>query len=201
MIVLGLCSIGLRYSKTSTLKMLYCRCALLGRQDCCGWLGDNSWLWPSQMRGCSGGTTSRTKILGYTVSSSLDSMRVFVFVLFLHVVLGNVHAVHHRLYVPFSYGALYNHWADSIFGDYVAGLLGVYLIRLTAHEQMFFLWLVIFKVVEDHAAYELPWSPSTLLGRLTGCTSTYHHVHHQSWGIKVSSQQSLTPKRRKFLIG
>lgn len=90
--------------------------------------------------------------------------------------------------MPFSYGALYNHWADSLFGDNVAGLLGVSLTNMTAAEQTFFLALATFKIVEDHAAYELPWSPFTLLGRLTGCSPTYHNIHHQSWGIKVSRE-------------
>ncbi|KAH8677798.1 hypothetical protein BX600DRAFT_506804 [Xylariales sp. PMI_506] len=93
-----------------------------------------------------------------------------------------IHAVHHQLIVPFSYGASYNHWAESVFADCLAGLLAVHLANLTDAEQIFFYSVVTIKAVDDHSGYELPFGPSAALGRLTGCTRTFHYTHHQHWG-------------------
>lgn len=99
---------------------------------------------------------------------------------------GNVHAIHHRLYTPFSYGALYNHWAESTFSDGIGGWLGTTVMRLTAKEQIFFFAAITAKTVEDHVQYELPWSPFTILSHMMGTGPEYHGIHHASWGLKVS---------------
>lgn len=102
---------------------------------------------------------------------------------------GNVHAVHHKLYTPYAFGALYNHWAESTFSDGIGGILGVTIMRLTALEQIVFTAAITAKTVEDHAGYELPWSPFTLFAQLTGAGPEYHTIHHQTWGLKVSHRR------------
>lgn len=97
----------------------------------------------------------------------------------------NIHAVHHQLYVPFSYGALYNHWFESLCVDGIGGVLGVAIAGLSDHEAICFYALVTAKTVEDHCAFDLPWSPFSLFGRLTGANIVYHNIHHERWGLKV----------------
>ena len=98
---------------------------------------------------------------------------------------GNIHSVHHKLYTPFSYGALYNHWAESICVDQIGALMGAAIAGLTDKEACFFYAVVTAKTVEDHCAFDLPWSPFVIFGRWTGAGIVYHNVHHQSWGLKV----------------
>ncbi|EME79085.1 uncharacterized protein MYCFIDRAFT_34324 [Pseudocercospora fijiensis CIRAD86] len=104
----------------------------------------------------------------------------------------NVHAVHHQLYVPFSFGALYNHWFESLCVDGMGGILGVWVIGLSSQETIWFYALVTAKTVEDHCAYDLPWSPFSIFGKLTGADIIYHNVHHERWGLKTNFQIYFT---------
>lgn len=105
--------------------------------------------------------------------------------------IGNIHCVHHKLYVPYSFGALYNHWAESLFQDDLGGVLSVTIVGLSDWEQVLFYAWTMAKSVEDHAGYELPFSPFVIMGRLTGSGVAYHNVHHQIWGHKVSGVATL----------
>lgn len=70
--------------------------------------------------------------------------------------------------------------------DNIGGVLGVLVAGLTDWEQVFFYAWVMAKTVEDHSGYELPFSPFIILARWTGAGVTYHNIHHQTWGLKVS---------------
>ncbi|KAK4118949.1 hypothetical protein N657DRAFT_627638 [Parathielavia appendiculata] len=104
----------------------------------------------------------------------------------------NIHSVHLQLYTPFPFGALYNHWAESIFVDGMGAMVASVVIRLTGAEQIAFFSLVTIKTVEDHAPYELPWSPFVMFARWTGAGVVYHNVHHQSWGLKTNFEIYFT---------
>ncbi|KAK0623892.1 hypothetical protein B0T14DRAFT_190928 [Immersiella caudata] len=97
-----------------------------------------------------------------------------------------IHSVHHQLYTPFPMGALYNHPVESIVTDSIGGLLASTVVHLTGMEQLVFFSLVTMKTVEDHAPYELPWSPFVIFAKWTGAGVVYHNIHHQSWGLKAS---------------
>ncbi|KAF2098713.1 hypothetical protein NA57DRAFT_56359 [Rhizodiscina lignyota] len=97
----------------------------------------------------------------------------------------NVHSQHHRLYVPYAFGALYNHPAESVFNDILGGLLTAWLVGLTNAEKTVFFTLATLKTVDDHCGYQLPWDIISWIGRATGNDAYYHAVHHEPKGIKA----------------
>ncbi|KAL8917557.1 MAG: hypothetical protein Q9172_005797 [Xanthocarpia lactea] len=93
----------------------------------------------------------------------------------------NVHSIHHKLYVTYAYGAVYAHPLEGLAIDTIAFTLGIILSGLTPRQTMVFNILATWKATNDHCGYVLPWDPFTFL---TGNTSKYHDVHHQTWGLK-----------------
>ncbi|KAH9933340.1 sphingosine hydroxylase [Fomitopsis serialis] len=81
------------------------------------------------------------------------------------------HSVHHRLYVPYAFGALYNH-------PNVAGM--------TTREAALLFLISSLKTVDDHCGYSLPFDPLQLL---TSNNADYHDIHHQVIGIKSNFAQ------------
>lgn len=95
----------------------------------------------------------------------------------------HVHSVHHRLYVPYSWGASYNHIFDSVITDGFSYGLGCGLAGLTTRISIILFGYGSFKNVFDHCGYQFPWNP---ISWITGTDPDFHDVHHQSWGLKVS---------------
>ena len=93
------------------------------------------------------------------------------------------HSRHHRLYMPYAYGALYNHPFEGFLLDTVGASIGYKIAGMQTRQGMWFFTGSTIKTVDDHCGYALPWDP---LQHLTSNTSGYHDVHHQSWGIKAS---------------
>ena len=96
------------------------------------------------------------------------------------------HSRHHRLYVPYAYGALYNHPFEGFLLDTLGAGLAYKVAGLTVRQGMCFFVGSTFKTVDDHCGYSLPWDP---LQHLTGNNAGYHDIHHQSWGIKTNFSQ------------
>ncbi|KAF1990144.1 hypothetical protein K402DRAFT_371157 [Aulographum hederae CBS 113979] len=103
-----------------------------------------------------------------------------------------VHSVHHELYVPFAWGALYNHWAESLFIDGMGAAIGPVVAGLTDREQIFYYAFLTGKTVHDHCGYDLPFSPYSIFSKITGASSTYHNIHHQTWGLKANYEIYFT---------
>lgn len=100
------------------------------------------------------------------------------------------HARHHRLYVPYAYGALYNHPVEGFVLDTLGASLAYKASLMTPRYGMFFFVGSMMKTVDDHCGYSLPWDP---LQRISSNNAAYHDIHHQSWGIKSNfSQPFLT---------
>ncbi|KAK0753165.1 fatty acid hydroxylase superfamily-domain-containing protein [Schizothecium vesticola] len=100
------------------------------------------------------------------------------------------HARHHRLYVPYAYGALYNHPIEGFLLDTLGASLAYKASFMTPRYGMFFFVGSTMKTVDDHCGYSLPWDP---LQRISSNNAAYHDIHHQSWGIKANfSQPFLT---------
>ena len=97
--------------------------------------------------------------------------------------LEHFHAVHHRLYVVYAYGAVYAHPVEGLVVDFCAFTLGIMIAGLTLRQGIIFNVLTVWKAMSDHCGYVLPWDPFVYL---TANTSKYHDVHHQVWGLKVS---------------
>ncbi|KFY07895.1 hypothetical protein V492_06716 [Pseudogymnoascus sp. VKM F-4246] len=96
------------------------------------------------------------------------------------------HARHHRLYVPYAYGALYNHPVEGFLLDTLGASIAYKLAFMTPRQGMCFFVGSTLKTVDDHCGYALPWDP---LQHITSNNAGYHDIHHQSWGIKTNFSQ------------
>ncbi|KAL8951743.1 MAG: hypothetical protein Q9222_002293 [Ikaeria aurantiellina] len=96
------------------------------------------------------------------------------------------HSRHHRLYVPYAYGALYNHPFEGFLLDTLGASVAYKFAGMNTRQGMWFFTGSTFKTVDDHCGYALPFDP---LQRLTSNNAGYHDVHHQSWGIKTNFSQ------------
>jgi sphinganine C4-monooxygenase len=97
-----------------------------------------------------------------------------------------LHSRHHRLYVPYAYGALYNHPIEGFLLDTCGAGIGYLVSGMTTRQSMVFYTFSTIKTVDDHCGYALPWDP---LQHITGNNAAYHDIHHQSWGIKTNFSQ------------
>ncbi|KAK0646412.1 fatty acid hydroxylase superfamily-domain-containing protein [Cercophora newfieldiana] len=96
------------------------------------------------------------------------------------------HARHHRLYVPYAYGALYNHPVEGFILDTLGAALAYKASFMTPRMGMYYFVFSMMKTVDDHCGYALPWDP---LQHITSNNAAYHDIHHQSWGIKTNFSQ------------
>ena len=97
-----------------------------------------------------------------------------------------LHSRHHRLYVPYAYGALYNHPIEGFMLDTLGTGLAYLATSMTVQQGMWFFTCSTIKTVDDHCGYAFPWDP---LQHATSNNAAYHDVHHQSWGIKSNFSQ------------
>ncbi len=93
---------------------------------------------------------------------------------------------HHRLYVPYAYGALYNHPVEGFVMDTLGAGVAYKVSFMSPRLGMFFFVGSMMKTVDDHCGYALPWDP---LQHITSNNAAYHDIHHQSWGIKTNFSQ------------
>jgi sphinganine C4-monooxygenase len=92
----------------------------------------------------------------------------------------HIHSVHHRLYVPYAYGALYNHPVEGFLLDSLGALVGEYLSGMTIRQAGLLFTVATLKTVDDHCGYRLPFDPLQLM---TGNNADYHDIHHQASSI------------------
>ncbi|KAJ6031657.1 hypothetical protein N7540_002389 [Penicillium herquei] len=96
------------------------------------------------------------------------------------------HSRHHRLYVPYAFGALYNHPVEGFLLDTAGTGIGFLVSGMTNRQGMWFFTMSTIKTVDDHCGYAFPWDP---LQHFTPNNAAYHDIHHQSWGIKTNFSQ------------
>ncbi|KAK7538906.1 fatty acid hydroxylase superfamily-domain-containing protein [Phyllosticta citricarpa] len=96
------------------------------------------------------------------------------------------HSRHHRLYVPYAYGALYNHPVEGFLLDTLGTGVAYILSGMSIRQAMWFFTGSTIKTVDDHCGYALPFDP---LQTITSNNASYHDIHHQSWGIKTNFSQ------------
>ncbi|KAL6707443.1 Sphingolipid C4-hydroxylase sur2 [Coniothyrium glycines] len=96
------------------------------------------------------------------------------------------HSRHHRLYVPYAYGALYNHPIEGFALDTLGAGLSYLLTGMTLRQSIWFFTGSTIKTVLDHGGYEFPYDP---INWIFPNNAAYHDVHHQSWGIKTNFSQ------------
>ena len=90
------------------------------------------------------------------------------------------HSWHHRLYVPYAFGSLYNHPLEGLFLDSIGALLAEWMTGMSTRQAMLLFTFSTMKTVDDHCGYSLPWDP---LQWLTGTNADYHDIHHQVCNI------------------
>jgi hypothetical protein len=98
----------------------------------------------------------------------------------------HIHSWHHRLYVPYSYGALYNHPLEGILFDSLGGLVAHMASGMTTRQAVILFALSTMKTVDDHCGYSIPFD---LLQLFSPNNADYHDIHHQIWGIKKNFSQ------------
>lgn len=106
--------------------------------------------------------------------------------LYLTVLVVTFHSRHHRLYVPYAFGALYNHPVEGFLLDTAGTGVAFLTARMTNRQAMWFFTCSTIKTVDDHCGYAFPWDP---LQHFTSNNAAYHDIHHQSWGIKTNFSQ------------
>ncbi|KAG7093860.1 hypothetical protein E1B28_007498 [Marasmius oreades] len=98
----------------------------------------------------------------------------------------HLHSHHHRLYVPYAFGALYNHPVEGFILDSVGAVLAESLMGMTTRQAIALFTISTFKTVDDHCGYRLPYDPFQLMSTNN---ADYHDIHHQIIGIKSNFSQ------------
>ncbi|KAL8161517.1 hypothetical protein V2J09_013006 [Rumex salicifolius] len=98
----------------------------------------------------------------------------------------HVHSQHHRLVVPYAFGALYNHPLEGLILDTIGGALSFLASGMSPRTSIFFFSFATIKTVDDHCGLMLPGNPFHLFFKNN---SAYHDVHHQLYGSKYNFSQ------------
>ncbi|XP_030449443.1 sphinganine C4-monooxygenase 1 [Syzygium oleosum] len=98
----------------------------------------------------------------------------------------HIHSQHHRLVVPYAFGALYNHPLEGLLLDTVGGALSFLFSGMTPRASIFFFSFATIKTVDDHCGL---WLPGNLFHVFFKNNTAYHDVHHQLYGSKYNFSQ------------
>ncbi|PWA36827.1 sphingolipid C4 hydroxylase [Artemisia annua] len=98
----------------------------------------------------------------------------------------HIHSQHHRLIVPYAFGALYNHPIEGLLLDTIGGALAFLLSGMSPRASIFFFSFATIKTVDDHCGL---WLPGNLFHIFFRNNSAYHDVHHQLYGTKYNYSQ------------
>ncbi|KAH9851309.1 sphingosine hydroxylase [Lenzites betulinus] len=104
-----------------------------------------------------------------------------------------IHAQHHRLYVPYAYGTLYNHPLEGFLMDTLGSLIAERAAGLTPREATFLFVIAILKAVDIHCGYNFPWDPLQLV---SANTANYHDIHHQVSALRDAATKPCSLGRR-----
>ncbi|CAH9137898.1 unnamed protein product [Cuscuta epithymum] len=98
----------------------------------------------------------------------------------------HIHSHHHKLIVPYAFGAMYNHPLEGLIVDTGSGALAFLISGMSPRASIFFFSLATLKAVDDHCGMWLPGNPFRLL---FNNNSAYHDIHHQLRGNKFNYSQ------------
>ncbi|VVA94625.1 unnamed protein product [Arabis nemorensis] len=118
----------------------------------------------------------------------LDTWQYFMH-RFMHVnkfLYKHIHSQHHRLIVPYAYGALYNHPVEGLLLDTIGGALSFLISGMSPRTSIFFFSFATIKTVDDHCGLWLPGNPFHMVFKNN---TAYHDVHHQLYGTKYNFSQ------------
>jgi len=106
------------------------------------------------------------------------------------------HSVHHKLYVPYAFGALYNHPLEGFLLDTLGAALAQELSRMSIRQACLLFSLSTIKTIDDHCGYRLWWDPCQMF---FANNADYHDIHHQAYGIKANFSQPFFTNWDKLL--
>ncbi|OIW04752.1 hypothetical protein TanjilG_08635 [Lupinus angustifolius] len=98
----------------------------------------------------------------------------------------HIHSRHHRLIVPYSFGAMYNHPVEGLLLDTIGGALSFLISGMSPRASIFFFSFATMKTVDDHCGL---WLPGNLFHIFFNNNSAYHDIHHQLYGNKYNYSQ------------
>ncbi|KAJ8647015.1 hypothetical protein MRB53_000038 [Persea americana] len=98
----------------------------------------------------------------------------------------HIHSQHHRLLVPYAFGALYNHPLEGLLLDTIGGALSFLASGMSPRASIFFFSFATIKTVDDHCGLWFPGNPFHMLFRNN---TAYHDIHHQLYGNKYNFSQ------------
>ncbi|CAK9183758.1 unnamed protein product [Ilex paraguariensis] len=98
----------------------------------------------------------------------------------------HIHSQHHKLVVPYAFGALYNHPLEGLLLDTIGGALSFLLSGMSPRASIFFFSFATIKTVDDHCGL---WLPGNLFHVFFRNNSAYHDIHHQLYGTKYNFSQ------------
>lgn len=75
----------------------------------------------------------------------------------------HIHSMHHDIYVPFAYGAFYNHPLETIPIDGIGFPACLAMARLDNRQSALFGAIWTFKTVVDHCGYDFPYNPCNIV--------------------------------------
>jgi len=96
------------------------------------------------------------------------------------------HSWHHRLYVPYAFGALYNHPFEGFLLDSLGTVIAESVSGMSTRQAALLFSIATFKTVDDHCGYRFPFDP---LQMMSTNNADYHDIHHQQIGIKSNFAQ------------
>jgi len=98
----------------------------------------------------------------------------------------NLHSWHHRLVVPYSFGALYGHPLESFITDTIGGTAAFLVSGMSPRASIFFFSVCTVKVIDNHCGLSLlpSWDRLSFWNN-----AAYHDVHHQLRGGKYNYSQ------------
>ena len=96
----------------------------------------------------------------------------------------HVHAMHHYMVVPYSYGGQYLHLIDAFVGQLLGSLVSLVICDMAPVTAMIFFSVLAVKNVDDHCSR---WFPGcNPVHRFLGNNVAFHAVHHQLQGFKYN---------------
>ncbi|EOY01949.1 hypothetical protein QUC31_013518 [Theobroma cacao] len=98
----------------------------------------------------------------------------------------HIHSQHHRLVVPYAFGAFYSHPLEAFTFDTVGALLAFVVSGMSPRASIFFFSFGTIKSVDDHCGILLPGNPFHCF--FINSTA-YHDLHHQLYGGEYNFSQ------------
>lgn len=81
----------------------------------------------------------------------------------LKVMTEHIHSMHHEIYVPYAYGAFYNHPLETIPIDMIGFPICLAICGLNNRQSTIFGAVWTFKTVVDHCGYDFPYNPCNIV--------------------------------------